>query len=351
MRDVSDGENIDYSVDIRVEKGLLLNTQLNNYAFSSEKLKYAEVLFGSGMMINHNDEPNVEIKCVEYAANSDCLVMSVVARGAISAGFELFLSYGAVSWFSDRKIAAASVNIKDARRNLAELQRDGRCASSTAFRLSDNGEHLSPVALQDLPKGSVIQISPVLMLPSSRFKFTNLSRVMYATTDPEIVLLPINSGSLFERDLANYNADVCWHREAHSVTESGIDDCYKMPDIFADGVTKRRLMRTTGTQADLSFEYRANRDILKGERITIKYGLSAKSAVTVNGNGDIESAETTAKNTFSFRNFDSRYFSPEFSADSFKDLYREEVIEEMLGLNKEALVGLLLKRAKKTGLK
>jgi hypothetical protein len=348
VRDVVESEIIDYSADIRVQKGLLLNTQLNNYAFSSELQKYAEVLFGSGMMINHNSEPNVEVKCANYSVNSDCLLMSLVARGPIPAGSELFLSYGDASWFTDRKIAVSTIDVKNAKRSVAELQREGRCVSNTAFWKSVGSDYIYPIALQDFKKGSVIQISPVIMLPSSRFRFTNLSRLMFNTTDPEVVLLPFNSGALFEYDPNGHNADICWHH----TEDSGIVDCFKMPDIFAEGtVTKRRLMRTTGASTDLNFEYRANRDILKGEKITIKYGMPAKSAITLNGNGAIEDSEPSPLKTFPFKDFDNRYFSPEFSADPFKDLYREEVMQEMLGLNKDALVDVLLKRAKKMGLK
>jgi hypothetical protein len=338
-RDLNTGDVVGTSAAVSVSAGSLFGSQLNDFAFRSGSGP-SEICFGSIMLCNHADDPNVELQwgpggpAGGGGGGGQALT---VAKRPIAAGEELFISYGGETWFSSRGIVRAG------QQHQAEGKGEGTgedmpsCLSDVYISESKlSGAGRGVFSEKSVKKGDVIMISPVLFLPKKRFLRSALSGYLLADPAEEVALLPLGAGAIANHaSLTDSNARICWHRPrtaareavaAGSTSDVGCGDY--VPDLL-DGDSRTKMDLVKGHKAEYFISYVATKDISAGEEIYLHYGGmfngQGVNEVLLRGSSEFESSASPMV-------LDSSCFSTEFRASPYKDSFREEALAALTSL-------------------
>lgn len=204
-RDFDENEIIEISprhVYLPDEDSLIENSALNDYYYggwrweANQHVRTAAVALGNVMFYNHHPQPNIAwVRFGEEPTKDASKLSSIhgfVSRRKIEAGEELFSTYGEEDggkrWFQDRKLELIDIPSYESRKNGTTFERDKNSFCSKVYagvgRPSwENGilksghipykhkieylapsDHPSAIAKVDVAAGTVLEISPALIV-------------------------------------------------------------------------------------------------------------------------------------------------------------------------------------------
>lgn len=259
---------LDHSVNIPVLDSDIVDSQLDNYVFSTGIEGYSMLALGLGSLFNHNDSETVVHQWMDSEVADAAMVasqpQSTFSRSIFSLdtesiqGQELFISYGD-DWLEGRGLNNSQLPAAVAleRREEQWLQARGRCLTEVVAQpstLPHGGMGL--FARRDFEPGEVVAVSPVLVMSMEVLSKTKWTSVLwnYCIGQPSrfpFALLPIARAALINHHSELANVMLEWDGEPPTAS---VEDLLAAPF------------------APLSLAYRATRLIRYGEEILLDYG-------------------------------------------------------------------------------
>ena len=280
--DIDGDTAIDFSaITLPVPLSKISTWQLNNYVYASEDEDYAMCIFGMAMIFNHMnndtytahhywDESDNITKIADVlndpSSTYNTVTYSIRKNFTVQAGHEVFATYGDENWFIDRGIEQIDIDINELEvYSKDELEKVGHCMTHVMIYDSDiplSGRGL--FAMRDFKKGEIVDITPVLLLPKHDVQQTANETVLmnYCITAPglDIVLLPIGFSAAINHNTEYLsNLVLEWYQWSSDTDRKTKDDPLD------------ELLKSEFSPLDIAF--RAKRDILYGEELTINYGV------------------------------------------------------------------------------
>ena len=265
-----------------------LETQVNNYVFSSHSSEYTYVPFGPECMYNHN---NPKLRNSAHSTGNPDLASDIdpsippeypfttyprsshSSSREIKEGEEIFTSYGDPTWFSYRGIEyeinetnSPCVNATCSR-SAQELMESGHCLTDVEVKPSlIGGAGQGLFATRSFAAGEVVSISPALILPKhiigSPEAHSVLLNYAFSVSGSDVALLPLGLGAMSNHGGSDSNMHVewfDWSSGASGVTPSAVSD----NSVYE--LESRKF-------APVDIAYVARRSISEGEELTIDYG-------------------------------------------------------------------------------
>lgn len=305
---VRDGDVVDVAPTLPIHHSYVSQMQLLNYVYGTEDEAYSMVIFGQANIYNHREDPEVAVRhewhdsdVVDPAAPvtrsfSDFTNVKHHFKKTLTAGSEIFTTYGD-GWFATHKNAeeqpvcklgdeacngSALEQVKTpvaGRLSMEELQESGHCLTDVRI-----DESLLPFAgkglfaTRDFKCGSVVTISPVNTLPRSVVEEAthrdNCLLVNYCISVPssEMMLFPFGNAAMINHNsTAAANVLPVWY-DWRSKATTRLGNQIARFDASGDIDDLQGLFDSPFAQFDLAFV--AQRDIAKGEELTMDYGIT-----------------------------------------------------------------------------
>eukprot|EP01042_Synura_sphagnicola_P000271 gene271-282_t len=181
----------------------------------------------------------------------------------ISAGEEIFTSYGDDSWFSLRGIPLNDTIPDRIQYDWEKLSEVGHCLSDVSLNESTlplAGKGI--FAERDFKKDEIVSISPVLIIPKHELQAINEETVLYnyviTSEGSDVAVFPVGQAALINHGGSDSNVELTWY-------EWPGDDISVHLKLSAEELAKSRVSK-------LDLAYRATRDIQKGEELFLFYG-------------------------------------------------------------------------------
>lgn len=228
------------------------------------------------MMYNHLEDPNlsgewetplVDVSSVGIRSYGVYHRKNYIAKRDISAGQELFASYGNSNWFTDRGIPYnKSVTEPSEKYSLAELQQKGHCltdiyTAESTIPMAGKGAFSS----RNFAVGDLVSVTPTLMMPKhvvqSEGTWSLLFNYVISHSQSDVAVLPISRISLCNHASAGRNnVEVRWVRNLQG-------DILTDLSVFSDPnfIVGRK-------SSPVYLGYFATRPIQAGEELTVSYG-------------------------------------------------------------------------------
>ena len=274
------------------ENMLMQELQLLKFAYGSDIKEYSVCVFGSLMMMNHRNDPNIyRTWSAPTAANSQnnfravytrpysiYRSMDVISSRSIDVGEEMFSSYGGEHWFDERNVpynGQVNDDLPQYQYDLSTLQKIGICMSDLYV-----GESEIPMAgkgvfaRRSFRRGDLVSVSPVLILQREMVLRAETSSVLLnyciSSDESQLLTLPIGTvGMCNHGGRYDSSVQVRWFDwDSHDHTNKS--RWTRTPSFPFDGVTAESLLNASN--APLYLGYYAVRDIARGEELTIDYG-------------------------------------------------------------------------------
>mmetsp|Transcript_21796 Transcript_21796/g.36726 ORF Transcript_21796/g.36726 Transcript_21796/m.36726 type:complete len:437 (+) Transcript_21796:48-1358(+) len=282
MRGVFAGKN--FEAEEHVEAGPVVNVksehikhmQLFNYVYGSEADDESIVVFGVAMMYNHRNPKTVEhlwggeppnpvehANMVRNEAYTQFCGITYQTVTPITAGSEMYTSYGDNSWFASRNVQIAP-DLPITEIPLSELQSSGaQCLSHLYVEESEvpmAGKGVYSKASYD--EGDTVYISPVLVLPKQQLRMHEDSDVLlnYCISEEgsDAALLPIGLTGMLNHGGTHSNVRMEWF------TGEGDENRLNLPLSELEDLPF----------APLDIRYVATRPIAQGEELLLDYGTA-----------------------------------------------------------------------------
>jgi hypothetical protein len=205
-RNISEGDILDRTLGFSVGVFSSQKTALNHYVFNNSLSETETVLYlGLPMMFNHNATANIVMNRYESLGSFN---VEVKAKRNITIGEELLSFYG-TSWFESRQ------TVTQKRPGQYEFTTPLPGCPYTYTKVTAKGLQ----AVQNIKKGTVIEVSRGIIVPGVRTIATSVEPLMWYSERSNIgCMLLLGHGAYYSpaRDSARANVYYKWYQHADS---------------------------------------------------------------------------------------------------------------------------------------